>query len=94
MEIRTRQSIEYEFHCVRTPVTGFSCRFPVSGLQPRLAAAVQSKSTNIKGGSLFTAGLRPTTLIHLAGFKDMGEEDGRAAKVYAESINLLMVIFR
>jgi hypothetical protein len=84
-------SLEYDFLVARTPVTRFSCRFPVADLEPRLDQAVQSEVTSEDGTSLLSATLRPTTRIHLVGFKDLGEADGQRAKVYAESLNLLSV---
>jgi hypothetical protein len=86
-----RGSIEYDFMVARTPLTSFSCRFPVAGLEPQLTAAVQSESRKIQSGTEFTATLRPTARIHLVGFRDMGEKDQRPAKVYAETMNLLSV---
>jgi hypothetical protein len=86
-----RGSIEYDFMVARTPVTTFSCQFPVAGLEPRLDAAVRSDARPSKGGTLLTATLRPTTRIHLVGFRDLGEAEGQKAKVYTESLNLLSV---
>jgi len=86
-----RGSIEYDFLVARTPVTTFSCQFPVAGLEPRLDAAVRSDARPSAGGTLVTATLRPTTRIHLVGFRDLGEADGQTAKVYTESLNLLSV---
>jgi hypothetical protein len=84
-----RGSIEYDFLAPRTPVTRFSCRFPVPDLEPRLDKAIQSDVRTEGGQSLLSATLRPTTRIHLVGFRDLGEEEGQEAKVYAESLNLL-----
>ncbi len=86
-----RGSIEYDFLVARTPVTTFSCQFPVPGLEPRLDAAVRSEARPSEGGTLLTATLRPTTRIHLVGFRDLGEAEGQKAKVYTESLNLLSV---
>lgn len=86
-----RGSIEYDFLVARTPVTSFSCQFPVPGLEPRLDAAVRSEARPFQGGTLLTATLRPTTRIHLVGFRDLGEAEGQKAKVYTESLNLLSV---
>lgn len=86
-----RGSIEYDFLVARTPVTSFSCQFPVPGLEPRLDAAVRSDARPSKGGTLLTATLRPTTRIHLVGFRDLGEADQQKTKVYTESLNLLSV---
>jgi len=86
-----RGSIEYDFLVARSPVTRFSCRFPVAGLEPRITAAVQAESRPEGGGTLVSATLRPTTRIHLVGFKDMGSAAEQAAKVYAETMNLLSV---
>jgi len=86
-----RGSLEYDFLVARTPVNRFSCRFPVAGLEPRLDQAVQSEVTSTDDTSLLTATLRPTTRIHLVGFKDLGDAEGQQAKVYAESLSLLSV---
>ena len=86
-----RGSIEYDFLVARTPVTSFSCLFPVAGLEPRINAAVRSKFEPADDGTLVTATLRPTTRIHLLGLKEMGEAEGQQAKVYVESLNLLSV---
>ena len=86
-----RGSIEFDFLVARTPVTRFSCFFPVAGLEPRINAAVRSESKPHQGGTLVTATLRPTARIHLLGLKDLGEQEGQKAKVYAESLNLLSV---
>jgi hypothetical protein len=86
-----RGSIEYDFTSVRTPSTTFSCVFPVSGLEPKLTAAVQSENTKLTNATRFTATLRPTTRIHLIGFKEIGSGEEQDAKVYAETMNLLSV---
>ncbi|MBW2699691.1 MAG: hypothetical protein JRF33_02640 [Deltaproteobacteria bacterium] len=86
-----RGSIEYDFLVARTPVTRFECTFPLQGLEPRMNAAVQSDTRETEGGTKFTATLRPTTHIHLLGFKNMGDDSGQQAKVYAESLHLLSV---
>lgn len=86
-----RGSIEYDFLVARTPVTTFRCRFPVAGLEPRINAAVRSGFQAVDGGTLVDATLRPTARIHLLGLKDLGQADGRQAKVYAESLNLLSI---
>jgi hypothetical protein len=86
-----RGSIEYDFTSVRTPSTTFSCVFPVSGLEPKLTAAVQSENIKLPAATRFTATLRPTTRIHLIGFKEIGSGEEQDAKVYAETMNLLSV---
>jgi hypothetical protein len=86
-----RGSIEYDFLVARTPVTSFRCRFPVAGLEPRINAAVRSEFQAVDGGTRVEATLRPTARIHLLGLKDLGQADGRQAKVYAESLNLLSI---
>jgi hypothetical protein len=86
-----RGSLEYDFFVARTPVNRFSCRFPVAGLEPRLDQAVQSEVTSDDATSLLQATLRPTTRIHLVGFKDLSDAEGQQAKVYAEPLNLLSV---
>jgi hypothetical protein len=86
-----RGSLEYDFLIARTPVTRFSCRFPVSGLEPRLAAAQEAKVTNDNGESVLEATLRPTTRIHLVGYKDIGDDKEEAARVFAESMSLLSI---
>ncbi|HOX45284.1 MAG TPA: hypothetical protein PK668_16935 [Myxococcota bacterium] len=86
-----RGSIEYDFLVARSPITRFACQFPVAGLEPRITAAVQAESRAEGGGTLVRATLRPTTRIHLVGFKDLGAAAEQAAKVYAETMNLLSV---
>jgi hypothetical protein len=86
-----RGSIEYDFTAVRTPSTSFNCVFPVAGLEPRLTAAVQSDYVKMPGATGYTATLRPTTRIHLIGFKEFSGDAKQDAKVYAESMNLLSV---
>ncbi len=84
-------STEYDFLTVKTPVTKFSCYFPVRGLEPRLTASVKSSSARQGNGTLFTAVLRPAAKIHLVGFKDLGEDEESQAKVYTENLNLLSI---
>ncbi|MCB9765520.1 MAG: hypothetical protein H6739_37445 [Alphaproteobacteria bacterium] len=84
-----RGSLEYEFLIARTPVTRFDCTFPTEGLEPRLRSAVQAEITPLPGATRLTASLAPTPRIHLVGFRDMGDDAGREARVYAESLNLL-----
>ena len=86
-----RGSIEYDFLVDRTPVTRLSCFFPVKGLEPRINASVKSVFKSNKGGTQVQATLRPTVRIHLLGLKDLGGQQDRQAKVYAESLNLLSV---
>jgi hypothetical protein len=86
-----RGSLEYDFLVARTAVTRFDCAFPEEGLEPRLDTAVQSEVTAAPGTTRLQATLRPTTRVHLVGFKSMGEEDGQPAKVYAEASTLLSV---
>lgn len=86
-----RGSIEYGFKCVRTPRTLFTCRFPHENLEPRLSAALTSSFEKIPRGTRYNATLRPTTRIHLIGFRDMGSDKQQAAKVYAETMNLLSI---
>jgi len=86
-----RGSLEYDFLVAKTPVTRFDCSFPTAGLEPRLHAAVRSELTPQAGGVQLSASLEPTSRIHLVGFKDVGDDQGRQARVYAESLNLLSV---
>jgi membrane protein implicated in regulation of membrane protease activity len=86
-----RGSIEYDLVTPRTPVTSFSCRFPVAGLEPRVDDTVRSEVTSDADSTTLTATLRPTTRIHLVGFRDLGDSAGTQARVYAESLNLLSV---
>jgi hypothetical protein len=69
----------------------FSCSFPAAGLEPRLDTAVESTIQSNNGQTLLNASLRPTTHIHLVGFRDLGEQEQQTAKVYSESMNLLSV---
>ena len=85
-----RGSLEYEFLVAKTPVTRFACDFPTAGLEPRLRGAVQADfGAPPRGGTHLQALLAPTSRIHLVGFKDLGQDDGRKARLYAESLNLL-----
>ncbi len=90
-----RGSLEYDFLVARTPVTRFDCSFPDAGLEPRLRRAVRADVTaevvGGKPGTRLSAWLEPTSRVHLVGFKDLGDEDGRAAKVYVETLSLLSV---
>ncbi|MBI3179612.1 MAG: hypothetical protein HYZ27_08110, partial [Deltaproteobacteria bacterium] len=86
-----RGSIEFDFAIARTPVTKLTCRFPSLGLEPRADAAIESKITSDGPSTSLSATLRPTTRIHLIGFKDLGSEADTQSKVYAESSSLLSV---
>lgn len=86
-----RGSVEYDFIVARTPVTRFECTFPVADLQPRLDAAVQSTTSSLGGVTRLSATLRPTTRIHLVGFRDLGAASEQQARVYAETLNLVAV---
>jgi len=86
-----RGSLEYDFLVARTAVTRFDCTFPEEGLEPRLDTAVQSEIRAETGATRLEATLRPTTRVHLVGFKSMGEDDGQPARVYAEASSLLSV---
>jgi hypothetical protein len=86
-----RGSLEYDFLVARTAVTRFDCAFPEEGLEPRLDTAVQSVVRAEPGATRLEATLRPTTRVHLVGFKSMGEEEDQPAKVYAEASSLLSV---
>ena len=86
-----RGSIEYDFIVVPTPVTRFSCRFPVEGLEPRIDAAVHSEFRSEGGQTLVTAILRPTARVHLVGFRDLGGAEGQPAKVFSETLSLVSV---
>lgn len=86
-----RGSIEFDFLATRTPVTRFECRFPRAGLEPRIDAAVRSEVRTEGGSTVMVATLRPTTRVHLVGFRDLGETDGAKAKLYAESLSLLSI---
>jgi hypothetical protein len=86
-----RGSLEYDFLVARTAVTRFDCAFPEEGLEPRLDTAVQSEVRAEPGATRLEATLRPTTRVHLVGFKSMGEDEGQPARVYAEASSLLSV---
>ncbi|MBI5511911.1 MAG: hypothetical protein HY903_24405 [Deltaproteobacteria bacterium] len=86
-----RGSIEYDFLVPRTPVTTFECRFPVAGLEPRLSAAVRSEVRSVGNTTVLSATLRPTTRVHLVGFRDIGETEGRERRMYAETLSLLSI---
>lgn len=86
-----RGSIEYDLAIARTPVTAFTCTFPVAGLEPRVDDAVVSDVTSDAASTTLTATLRPGTRLHLVGFRDLGDARDVTARVYAESFNLLSV---
>ncbi|TNF24646.1 MAG: hypothetical protein EP329_24560 [Deltaproteobacteria bacterium] len=86
-----RGSIEYDLVTPRTPVTSFACTFPAAGLEPRVDDAVRAEVTSAEASTTLSATLRPTTRIHLVGFRDLGDSAGTQARVYAESLNLLSV---
>jgi hypothetical protein len=86
-----RGSLEYDFLVARTPVTRFDCTFPTEGLEPKLSRAVRAEVTSGAGATRLAAWLEPTSRIRLVGFKDLGDDEGRAARVYAESLTLLSV---
>jgi len=86
-----RGSIEYDLVTPRTPVTSFECSFPAVGLEPRVDDAVRAEVTSADDSTKLSATLRPTTRIHLVGFRDLGDDAGTKARVYAESLNLLSV---
>ncbi|MBI3178970.1 MAG: hypothetical protein HYZ27_04875, partial [Deltaproteobacteria bacterium] len=84
-----RGSIEFDFLVARTPVTRFVCRFPVAGLEPRIDTAVHSELSSTGNSTTLTATLAPTTRVHLVGYRELADEPGRKAKIYAETLNLL-----
>lgn len=86
-----RGSLEYDFLVPRTPVTRFDCLFTEPGLEPRLQRTVRAETSAEDGGTHLAAWLEPTSRIHLVGFKDLGADDGRAARVYVETLSLLSV---
>lgn len=87
-----RGSIEYDFIVARTPVTRVDLGFGEAGLEPRLSAAVrQEVEPSSEGGTQLSAVLRPTTRVHIVGFRDLGEQTRRPARVYADTMNLLSV---
>lgn len=86
-----RGSLEYDFLIARTPVTRFDCTFPEVGLEPRIQRSVRAEVRAEGNSTRLDAWLEPTSRIHLVGFKDLGEEDGRAARVYVETLSLLSV---
>jgi len=86
-----RGSIEYDLVVPRTPTTAFTCAFPVAGLEPRVDDAVRAEVLPAPDRTTLSATLRPTTRIHLVGFRDLGDTTAAKARVYAESMNLLSV---
>ncbi len=84
-----RGSIEFDFLVARTPVTRFVCRFPVPGLEPRIDTAVHAEVTSTGNSTTLNATLAPTTRVHLVGYRELSDEPGRKAKIYAETLNLL-----
>lgn len=86
-----RGSLEYDFLVARTPVTRFDCAFSDAGLEPKLDRTVRASTTVSGGATRLEAWLEPTSRIHLVGFKAMGEDEERAAKVYVETLSLLSI---
>ncbi|MFT7580975.1 MAG: hypothetical protein ACI9MR_002649 [Myxococcota bacterium] len=86
-----RGSIEYDFVGPRTPVTEFAVRFPGADLEPRIDDAVQSEVKSADGVTTLNATLRPTTRIHVVGFRDLGTDSDARARVYAETRSLLSI---
>jgi hypothetical protein len=86
-----RGSIEYDLVVDRTPVTHFACRFPAPGLEPRVDDAVLAQVASTETDTTLDATVKPTTRLHLVGFRDFGEGTSSKAKVYAESLTLLSV---
>lgn len=86
-----RGSLEYDFLVARTPVTRFDCTFSDPGLEPKLDRTVRANTTVVGGATRLDAWLEPTSRVHLVGFKDMGEDEARAAKVYVETLSLLSI---
>lgn len=84
-----RGSLEYDFVVPRTPVTQFDCTFPMAGLEPRMDDAIESDVSSGENTTRLTATLRPTTRVHLVGFRDMGADAEQQARVYAETLSLL-----
>ncbi|MCP4697239.1 MAG: hypothetical protein GY862_10360 [Gammaproteobacteria bacterium] len=86
-----RGSLEYDFLIAKTPITRFQCMFPMAGLEPRLRSAVRTSVSGTENSTSFSAFLQPVSRIHLVGFRDLGDESGRAARMYAESLHLLSI---
>jgi len=85
-------SLEYDFLVARTPETRFDCVFPAEGLEPRLRGAVRAEVTPAAGETRLSARVRPTSRVHLVGYRDMsGEDEALDARVYAESLSLVSV---
>jgi hypothetical protein len=84
-------SIEYDFFAPKTPVTRFSCFFPVAGLEPQIADAQQSQVTEKDGGTFVEAVLRPTSRIHFVGYKDIKSDEETPAGLFTETMNLVSI---
>ncbi len=84
-------SIEYDFFAPKTPVTRFSCFFPVAGLEPQIADAQQSAVTEKDGGTFVEAVLRPTSRIHFVGYKDIKSDEETQAGLFTETMNLVSI---
>ncbi len=82
-------SLEYDFLAAKTPVTRFSAVFPVPGLEPRLRNTVRATVTSTASSTALDANLSSSSRVHLVGYRDLGEEEGQSARIYAESLNLL-----
>ena len=86
-----RGSIEYDVRIARTPVTRIACRFPTAGLEPQLDSALETEVTSAEGATQLSATLRPTTRLHMVGFRDLGATATEKARVTADTMGLLSV---
>jgi hypothetical protein len=84
-------SIEYDFFAPKTPVTRFSCFFPVAGLEPQIADTQQSQVAEKDGGTFVEAVLRPTSRIHFVGYKDIKSDEETPAGLFTETMNLVSI---
>ncbi len=83
-----RGSLEYDFRIAKTPSTTFSCSFPGSDLEPRLRGAVVAEVRASGDRTTLDATLKPTSRVHLVGFRDLGSEATAEARLYAEGLHL------
>jgi len=87
-------SIEYDLRVAKTPITAVEVAFPGARLEPRLKGAVRSEITSSEengGSTTLRAVMKPTTRLHLVGFRDLGDGEEANARVYAETLNLASV---
>lgn len=86
-----RGSVEYELVIPRTPSTRVDLQLPQPDLRPEIADAVRTESTTVGQRTRIRADLLTTDRIHLVGLRDLGNDEERAAKLYAETSHLVSI---